>query len=698
MSGVFLKVFNMSVTAGWLILAVLILRFLFKKAPKWITCMFWAIVAVRLICPVSFESVFSVVPSVETVNVSTENASPYIKSGVKILDSAANTYFAAKNSKVNVSNDNISNVNSNNGNAQIQEANNSELKTSELKNSELKSSEINKSGINNTDSNNVDLHTKESKIKVNLMTILAISWIAGVVILLMYGFVSFIRLRKTVSASIVVRDNIYMCDDIRFPFILGVFKPMVYLPSVLNDMMQENVLAHELAHLKRHDHWWKPLGYVLLAIHWFNPICWIAYVLFCKDIEMACDEKVIKDMDTESKAEYSQTLLNLSCPKRMISACPVAFGEVGVKERVKGIIKYKKPAYWLVLLGFLCLLAVSVCFLTNPKTVVAEESKVDYEKEMSSKDDNVIDNNITTEEITEDIIGETEQENTSDVTTKEASTTEISTTEEKTEETTEEKVEDKSIYTEDNPGNFVIRYYGKMSAIKDGQYIYYSGTYQDLYRYDTVSQTHEVIADLAEGGGSNLVKYGDDIYLVMRDDINDPHDGTSIICRVSPNGEITQLGHGTDFVIDNDRIYYNNLVASYDESGEIIYDGSKGTYSMTLNGDDVKEEPWVTLSKQTLEDLSGDIISEYGLLTCPEPMAEDGGFWPMNIYFVDNSGESRLVRSASTRMGPYMMLDDYIFYLSYDQDGDQIRRTLSIEKFDGTEHNEIDFGFAAGAF
>ena len=315
MNTVFLKLFNMSVMAGWLILAVLVFRLLFKKAPRWIFCVFWALVAIRLVCPATIESVWSVIPSAETISTSGETATPVVQSGVQIVDKVANRYIGEHFVKQTV--------------------------------------------------------ISEAKKSVDLTNVFAGIWLFGVVVLSAHGIISYVRLKKTVAASITIKGRIKECDDIKFPFILGVLRPTIYLPSVFDEETRYYVVHHEESHLKRGDHLWKPLGYFILTIHWFNPLCWIAYILFCRDVEMACDERVIKFMDNESKAGYSQTLLNLSNPRRMISACPVAFGEVGVKMRVKGVLNYKKPAFWLVTVSVVCCFVTVACFLTNPRKASA---------------------------------------------------------------------------------------------------------------------------------------------------------------------------------------------------------------------------------------------------------------------------------------------------------------------------------------
>jgi len=194
-------------------------------------------------------------------------------------------------------------------------------------------------------------------------------WIilAIIVAMVLYTVVSYFRIHRKVREAVPYQENIWLCDHIDTPFILGVVRPRIYLPSNMNEQDIEYVIAHEKAHLKRHDHWWKPLGFLLLTVYWFNPILWIAYILLCKDIELACDEKVIKDMGTEIKKPYSEALINCSVPRKMISACPLAFGEVGVKGRVKSVLNYKKPAFWIIVVAVVASIVVAVCFLTNPK-------------------------------------------------------------------------------------------------------------------------------------------------------------------------------------------------------------------------------------------------------------------------------------------------------------------------------------------
>ena len=310
MSAVFLKVLNMSMTASWLILAVVLTRLILKKAPKWIPCLLWGLVAIRLICPFSFESVLSLIPSSETIpaNIALQ-PEPAINSGITIVNEAVNPVVAESFTPAP------------------------------------------------TDSAN--------PLQI-VIPVAAIIWIAGIVIMLGYALISYLKLKKSLSVCVPAGERILACDEVKAPFILGVFRPVIYVPSSMSGKTLAHVIRHEKAHLQRHDHWWKPLGFLLLSVYWFNPLCWIAYILLCRDIEMACDEKVIRDMDKDDMAAYSQALLDCSFPRKRIAACPLAFGEVGVKERVKGVLNYKKPAFWILVVAVAACVVTGVCFLTNP--------------------------------------------------------------------------------------------------------------------------------------------------------------------------------------------------------------------------------------------------------------------------------------------------------------------------------------------
>ena len=311
MNELFLKIINMSISASWLVLAVLILRFVLKKAPKWINVLLWGIVAIRLICPFSFESTLSLIPSAETIPLNIGmDTTPTINSGISAINNAVNPIIGQSN-------------------------------------------------------------TPMAGASVNLLQITIgiyeYIWIFGMIALALYTAISYWRLRRKVDTAVRYKDNIFQSENVSFPFVLGIIKPRIYLPFKMNGQYLEYVVAHEQAHICRKDHWWKPLGFLLLMIHWFNPLMWLAYVLLCRDIELACDEKVIKELGNEQRADYTQALVACSVNRRMIVACPLAFGEVSVKERVKSVMNYKKPAFWVIIISVIVCVGVAVCFLTNPK-------------------------------------------------------------------------------------------------------------------------------------------------------------------------------------------------------------------------------------------------------------------------------------------------------------------------------------------
>ena len=269
MADIFLKIVNMSISASWIALAVLILRLLLKKAPKWITVLLWGIVAIRLICPFNFESVMSLIPSTETISTDIMmDRTPTIDSGIPIVNKTINPIISSSFAPDPVASANPLQI---------------------------------------------------------LIPILSIAWVSGIMIMLIYTVISYLRVKRKIGTAVLLRDNIYQSESVVSPFVLGIIKPKIYLPFNMNEQDMEHVIAHEEAHIRRKDHLWKPLGFLILTIHWFNPLMWLGYVLLCRDIELACDEKVIKELNTEQKADYSQALLSCSVNRRMIAACPLAF-------------------------------------------------------------------------------------------------------------------------------------------------------------------------------------------------------------------------------------------------------------------------------------------------------------------------------------------------------------------------------------
>ena len=311
MSDIFIKIFNLSVTAGWLVLAVLLLRPLMKRAPKWINCLLWGIVGLRLVFPFSLESIFSLIPSAEPLPPDIiMSPAPAINSGVGVVNSMINPIISTSLAP--------------------------------------------------------DPTASANPMQI-VIAVASVVWIIGIALMLGYGIVSFITLRFKVRAAIRGEKNVYFCDEVDSPFILGVIRPRIYVPSGMSGEALEHVLAHERSHLRRGDHLWKPVGFALLAFYWFNPLLWVAYACLCRDIESACDEKVIKTMDTAAKKSYSEALLACSIHRKRIMACPLAFGEVGVKQRIKSVLNYKKPAFRVIIAALVATLILSVCFLTNPQ-------------------------------------------------------------------------------------------------------------------------------------------------------------------------------------------------------------------------------------------------------------------------------------------------------------------------------------------
>lgn len=311
MNDLFLELLNRSIAAGWLILAVILLRLLLKKAPKWISCLLWGLAAFRLLCPFSLESIFSVIPSRETVRPEiVYSPSPSIDSGITAVDHLVNPVLQQS-------------------------------------------------------------FSPEAGDSVNplqvVLAVAAVIWLLGLLGMILYALAGYIRLRLRVRTAVRLTEPDYVSELVDSPFILGIFKPRIYLPSGMSEELQAAVLAHEHAHLKRLDPLWKLLGYGLLAVYWFHPLCWAAWLLFCRDIELACDEKVIRDLAPGQKKAYSEALLFCSLSQgHMTAACPLAFGEVGVKERIRSVLNYKRPAFWIIATALAACVIVGVCFLTDP--------------------------------------------------------------------------------------------------------------------------------------------------------------------------------------------------------------------------------------------------------------------------------------------------------------------------------------------
>lgn len=310
MAELFLRLFNMSISATWIVLAVVILRLLLRKSPKWIRAALWGTVGLRLVLPFSFKSILSVIPSSNTIPTEiTEVSAPYIESGFTAVNKAVNPVISTA----------------------------------------------------------LAPNLTESVTPMEfIISAAATVWLVGIGIMLLYTVLSYWNIYLTVREGVREKDNIIRCDHVDTPFIMGIIKPKIYIPSNLEEQDFDYVIAHEKAHIKRRDHLWKPFAFALLTVYWYNPLFWVGYAMLCRDIEYACDEKVIKQYGDEYKAHYSMALLNCSIKQRAVTACPVAFGEVGIKPRIKNVLNYKKPTFWVMVISLILCVLLAVCFLTDP--------------------------------------------------------------------------------------------------------------------------------------------------------------------------------------------------------------------------------------------------------------------------------------------------------------------------------------------
>ncbi len=375
MEAIFIKMLNMSITAGWIVLAVLLIRLLFKKkAPKALFPVLWAIVAVRLVCPFMIESRFSLLRNTEPVEKETLSENFFQQADkmneITTPETVQKEHVGELSQGSVESMPGIENEGYSTGTEQLPSQTEGSIpQTGTLPGTEYIESVPNNSGTGDIQWNSTGTETEKKNIsqsKTDLSTVLAIIWLSGFGLMLVYTGFSYFLIYRKVAESVPYAKNVRVCDSIDSPFILGIIRPRIYLPSDIAEDDRKYVLSHERAHLKRLDHIWKPLGFLLLSIYWFHPLLWVAYILLCKDIEYACDEKVIKELGIEQKKPYSTALINCSVSKKMISACPLAFGENGVKGRVKSVLHYKKPAFWIILASVVLCVVLAVCFLTNP--------------------------------------------------------------------------------------------------------------------------------------------------------------------------------------------------------------------------------------------------------------------------------------------------------------------------------------------
>lgn len=311
MTELFLSFVNRSITAGWMILPVLCLRWCLRNfRSKDLICILWGLVGLRLALPFSLPTPFSLVPSAQTIPTDIMYASsPAIDTGLSTLNQTVNPMLSASFSP--------------------------------------------------------DPATSANLLQI-LLALAALIWVIGIALFALYALISLLRLRHRLAEAVPVGENVWVCDHIASPFLLGLMHPRIYLPSSLDPQTAASVIAHEHAHLMRRDPIWKAVGFVLLALYWFHPLVWVAYILFCRDMELACDARATRDFSPAERKTYAEALLACSLPHAVRSFCPLAFGEIGVKSRIRALLQGKKPSRLLVILTACVIVALAVCFLTDP--------------------------------------------------------------------------------------------------------------------------------------------------------------------------------------------------------------------------------------------------------------------------------------------------------------------------------------------
>lgn len=326
MEALFLRLVSLSITASYMIVAVMLLRIILRKAPRWIICVLWGLVALRLVCPVSLESRASLIPAAAPLTAEALYEDITLPREAK-PDRGENAplVYAGENAVVT------------------------------------------------TGTIAASTRTETAPQKPSTVYLLSLVWAAGTSSILLYSLVSYALLRRRLATAVCFREGLWQSETVTSPFVLGFFRPHIYLPFDIDLITAKYVVAHERAHIRRRDHLIKPLGYVLLAVYWFNPLVWAAYILLCRDIELACDERVVKQLSEDGRRNYALALLSCGMKRRLLPACPLTFAEVGVKERIKSVMTYRKPAFWLIVTSILVCAIAALCFLTNPVSAAEGE-------------------------------------------------------------------------------------------------------------------------------------------------------------------------------------------------------------------------------------------------------------------------------------------------------------------------------------
>ena len=330
MTELFQNVLTASFHGSIVILAVILLRLLLKKTPKKFLCFLWLLAGIRLLMPFEIQSGLSLQPDVETIRETYRMEDFQQQPAAETPVSYPQNEILSQQPVQEFSVPLVQEF------PQIQEP------------------------------VQPDTVPEGPELLLTLDVVAAHIWLAVAFGFVLYTVGSYIRLRFQVREAVRIQGNVWECDRIETAFILGFIRPQIYLPMGMSQNNRRHILAHERTHLEKGDHWIKMIGFIALALHWFNPLVWVAYVLLCKDIEMACDERVVQFMELEERKSYSAALINCSTNHAHFAACPVAFGEVSVKNRVLSVLNYKKPSFWISLAGVIAILFVAVCFVTSP--------------------------------------------------------------------------------------------------------------------------------------------------------------------------------------------------------------------------------------------------------------------------------------------------------------------------------------------
>ena len=493
---VFTEILNISISATLLIAVCFLVRTVFRKMPKYIRCLMWLLVFVRLAIPFSIESNLSVLPTKEYI----------------VTEVISEEVSEAEPDKVSENSEEFC------------------YTFVQMKNESITDSSMNRG------------------VKPGFMSVLSVVWMAGAVAAFLYAFVSYLVIRYRVSDAVILRDHIYQSEKIDTAFVLGIVRPKIYIPYGLTGTNLDMILEHENAHIARRDHLVKPLGFLIAAVYWFNPAVWFAYVMLCRDIELACDEKVIGIIGFEMKKSYSQALLDMSVPRHLIAACPVAFGEIGTDERVKNVLKMKKTKIIVAAVAFVLCGAIGIGFLTYPKkNSEVETAQVDIEEVTE----------LTTEAETEVV----DKEDTATETVSETTSKAISISSE-----FEINVPDDAEVVADGDHRMLVwtdETNGKRDVI--------------LYKIDTTEQEDAVI----EIGGT-MIDEGSNYKITLEDNGNLNAEDGIFICNVCL--ENSETNGKTIYIEKQGGLYYSDV------DGVVIYWPLKGETPSSGSVDDDNAE------------------------------------------------------------------------------------------------------------